>query len=61
MAEQTTAKRGVKTRLLGLIMIFLSILDSMLLWRAGMQSNDFYLLLFVVGGFLYAVGTIRGQ
>lgn len=61
MAEQTTAKRGVKTRLLGLVMIFLSLLDCMLLWRAGMQPNDFYLLLFVVGGFLYAVGTIRGQ
>ncbi len=61
MAEQATIKRGVKTRLLGLIMIFLSILNSMLLWRAGIQLNDFYLLFFVVGASLFTIGTIRGR
>ncbi len=51
--------KGVKTKLLGVILIFLSILDSMLAWRGGLALNDFYLLLFISGVCLYLIGAFR--
>ncbi len=57
--ENHELNKGVKTKLFGVILIFLSILDSMLAWRGGVAVNDFYLFLFVSGVLLYLVGTIR--
>ena len=52
-------RRGVKTKLLGVIMIFLATLDGMLSWRGGIAMSDFYLFLFAAGVFLFALGAIR--
>lgn len=59
--EEHQAKKGVKTKLFGVILIFLGALDGMLSWRAGFTLSDFYVLLFVSGVFLYAVGAIRQE
>jgi len=57
--EDTPARRGVKTKLFGVILIFLATLDGMLSWRGGIEISDFYLFLFAAGVFLLAVGAIR--
>ena len=57
--EDTRIRRGVKTKLFGVILIFLAALDGMLSWRGGIEISDFYLFLFAVGVFLFAIGAIR--
>ena len=52
-------KKGVKTRLLGVILIFLGIMDSMLAWRGGFAVSNFYILFFASGVILYVIGGIR--
>ena len=59
MMEDTRIRRGVKTKLFGVILIFLAALDGMLSWRGGIEISDFYLFLFAVGVFLFAIGAIR--
>jgi hypothetical protein len=56
-----TSKKGVKTKLFGVGLIFLGALDSMLFWRGGLVVNDFYLLLFVLGCIIYIIGAIRAS
>ena len=56
-----TEKKGVKTKLFGVGLIFLGAMDSMLFWRGGLVVNDFYLLLFVLGCVIYIIGTIRSS
>ncbi len=60
MAENLPVRKGAKTKILGVIVIFLAGLDSVLLWRGGSQPDQFYFWLFVAGGFLLALGAIRG-
>jgi hypothetical protein len=60
MAETMAVRKGAKTKILGVVVIFLALLDSLLSWRGGTQPNDFYFLLFVVGVFLFVLGAIRG-
>jgi len=57
--QEPEARRGVITKLLGVIMIFLTTLDGMLSWRGGIAISDFYLFLFAAGVFLFALGAIR--
>jgi hypothetical protein len=57
--EKSETRRGVKTKLFGVILIFLATLDGMLSWRGGIEISDFYLFLFAAGVFLFAVGAIR--
>ena len=57
--ENTGTRKGVKTKLFGVILIFLATLDGMLSWRGGIEMSDFYLVLFAVGVFLFALGAIR--
>ena len=57
--ENSESKKGVKTKLSGVILIFLATLDGMLSWRGGIEISDFYLFLFAAGIFLFALGTIR--
>lgn len=57
--EDTRARRGVMTKLFGVILIFLATLDGMLSWRGGIEISDFYLFLFAAGVFLFAIGAIR--
>ncbi len=57
--KDTEVKKGVKTKLFGMILIFLATLDGMLSWRGGIEISDFYLFLFAAGVFLFALGAIR--
>lgn len=57
--ENDGPKKGVKTKLFGVILIFLGILDSMLSWRGGFAASEFYLLLIASGIVLYIIGAIR--
>ncbi len=59
--QDETPKKGVKTKLFGVVLIFLGALDSMLFWRGGLVVNDFYLLLFVLGCIVYIIGAIRSS
>jgi len=59
--QDETSKKGVKTKLLGVGLIFLGAMDSMLFWRGGLVVNDFYLLLFVLGCVVYIIGAIRSN
>jgi len=51
-------KRGVKTKLLGVVMIILGVLDSLLTLRGGMP-NEKYILLVVLGIAVYIIGAVR--
>lgn len=59
--QDEISRKGVKTKLFGVVLIFLGALDSMLFWRGGLVVNDFYLLLFVLGCIVYIIGAIRGS
>lgn len=57
--ENREVRKGVKTKLFGVILITLATLDGMLSWRGGLEVSDFYLFLFAAGVFLFALGAIR--
>ncbi len=61
VVERATVRRGAKTKILGAVVMFLAVLNSLLLWRGGAQPTEFYFLLLVAGGFLFALGAIRGM
>ncbi|MDP6184545.1 MAG: hypothetical protein QF609_12085 [Gammaproteobacteria bacterium] len=61
MPENTAVRKGAKTKILGVIVLFLAALNSMLSWRGGSQPNEFYFLLLLAGGFLFALGTVRAM
>lgn len=51
---------GVKTKLIGFILIVLGILDSLLTFRGGIPNEE-YLWLIVFGAFVFAIGAARGR
>lgn len=53
-------RKGVKTRLFGVVIIFLGAMDSMLSWRGGFAAGDTYFPLIALGFLIFAVGVIRG-
>ncbi len=57
--DNTRPRRGVITKLFGVILIFLATLDGMLSWRGGIEISDIYLFLFAAGVSLFALGAIR--
>lgn len=57
--ENDDSRKGAKTKLFGVGLIFLAALDSMLSWRGGLAVSDFYIWLFVTGTVLYIIGAIR--
>jgi len=57
--ETEYSKRGVKTKLLGFILIILGVLDSLLTLRAGVPAYEF-LLLILVGVCVFVIGAVRG-
>ena len=62
MTEQEEAgygRRGVKTRLLGFILMVLGVLDSLLTLRGGIPAYEF-LLLILLGACVFAIGAVRG-
>jgi len=60
--EETTRheRRGVKTRLFGVVLISLGFLDSLLTLRGGMPSEP-YLILIAIGAAIFAIGAVRSR
>lgn len=66
--EQATAydedmpheRRGVKTRLIGVAMIILGVLNSLLTLRGGLPSEE-YLILIAVGAAVFGIGAVRSR
>lgn len=52
-------KKGVKTKLFGVLLVILGALDSMLSWRGGFDAGNHYLIVIAAGLALYAVGAVR--
>ena len=57
--ETGYGRRGVKTRLLGFILMVLGVLDSLLTLRGGIPAYE-YLLLILLGACVFAIGAVRG-
>jgi hypothetical protein len=57
--EEEYSKRGVKTKLLGFILMVLGVLDSLLTLRGGIPTYEFLLLIFV-GACIFGIGAVRG-
>ncbi len=54
-------RNGVKTKLLGVVLVFLGAMDSMLSWRGGFEVSGYYFLLIALGIFVYVIGAIRAR
>ena len=59
MKEAEYGRRGVKTKILGFILMTLGLLDSLLSLRGGMPGYE-YLLLILFGACVLAIGAVRG-
>jgi hypothetical protein len=57
--EFAPIKRGVKTRLIGFIIMALGVMDSLLTLRGGVPAYEF-LLLTLLGAVVFAIGVVRG-
>lgn len=53
------APRGVKTRLVGVVLLFAAMMDAMLHWRGGFVLGTSTILLTAAGFGVFAVGAIR--
>ncbi len=58
-AGERPPKRGVKTKILGVCLLFLGFMDSMLAWRGGFEVDQLYVVFIVAGLALVAIGTLR--
>jgi len=56
--ESEYGRRGVKTKILGFILMVLGILDSLLTLRGGIPDYE-YLLLILLGVGVFAIGAAR--
>jgi len=59
MTANNNSNRGVVTRLFGVILIILGVLDSMLAWRGGFTVSGVYVLLVASGVFVYFIGAVQ--
>ena len=57
--ESEYGRRGVKTKILGFILMVLGVLDSLLTLRGGIPAYE-YLLLILLGACVFAIGAVRG-
>ncbi len=57
--KQPAPGAGVIMKLLGVILIFVGVLDSLLSWRGGFAVSGLYVLLIGAGAYLYVIGAIR--
>ena len=53
-------KRGVKTKLIGVVLIALGVLDSLLTLRGGLPSEE-YMILIALGFAVFFIGAVRGR
>ena len=58
--EEYGGRRGVKTKLLGFILMTLGVLDSLLTLRGGVPAYEF-LALILLGACVFAIGAVRGS
>ena len=58
-AEAPFDRPGVKTKLIGFILMVLGVLDSLLTFRGGIPNEE-YLWLILFGAFVFAIGAARG-
>jgi hypothetical protein len=58
LSDEQAKKNGAKTKLFGVVLIFLGVLDSMLSWRGGFELSRFYIVLMVAGAAFYFIGSI---
>lgn len=58
--DEPGARKGVKTKLFGVLLIILGALDSMLSWRGGFAPSGIYVFLLAAGVALYGLGSVRG-
>lgn len=61
MMDEPGPRKGVKTKLFGVLLIILGALDSMLSWRGGFAPSSLYVFLLSAGMALYGIGSIRGS
>ena len=59
MTANNKSNRGVVTRLFGVILSILGVLDSMLAWRGGFAVSGVYVLLVASGLFVYFIGAVQ--
>jgi len=59
MTANNKSNKGVMTRLFGVVLIILGVLDSMLAWRGGYAVSDMYILLVATGIFVYFIGAVQ--
>jgi hypothetical protein len=52
--------KGVKTRIFGVILIFVAMMNAMLHWRGGFDLGTGAIVLFVAGISFYAIGAVLG-
>jgi len=59
--ETGYGRRGVKTKLIGFIIMVLGVLDCLLNLRGGLPAYEKYLVLVFIGACVFAAGAIRGS
>lgn len=52
-------KKGVKTKIFGVLLVFIGALDCMLSWRAGFEVSNFCNFLILAGILLFILGAVR--
>lgn len=58
--EAEYSRPGVKTKLLGFIIMVLGVLDCLLNLRGGLPAYEKYLVLIAIGACVFAIGAVRG-
>lgn len=58
--ETEYGRRGVKTKLVGFIIMVLGVMDCLLNLRGGLPAYEKYLVLIFIGACVFAIGAIRG-
>ena len=59
MPEDEAPKRGVKTKIFGVCLLLLGMMNVMLAWRGSFDVPGLQIGILVAGAFLYIVGVIR--
>ncbi|MDH4283961.1 MAG: hypothetical protein OEV35_01450 [Gallionellaceae bacterium] len=60
MTEDVPARRGVKTKLIGFVVMALGTMNCLLTLRGGVPAYEF-LLMVGAGAVIFAIGTVRGM
>lgn len=59
--EAEYGRPGVKTKLIGFVIMALGVLDCLLNLRGGLPAYEKYLLVIFVGACVFAIGAVRGS